>query len=244
MDVVSGMHINKKTDWVLIPARNEEAALGKVIQNVRLVTDAPIVVVDSMSIDGTADVAKQMGATVISASQVGYLRALQTGYRFLLQQPDCSTVVQLDADGQHHPLHIPRLTVHIHPDQSTPQWVVGSRHNTGTQADKALNLAGGLLRWYVEKISDHAYDDISSGFWCLNRATMKLFLQFTPPNQSADVAIRLFAARHGLFPIETPTEMGPRLSGQSMHHGIQMRLTHLSNLLQDMKWVNHMHLDR
>ena len=244
MDVVSGMRINKKADWILIPARNEEATLDEVIQHVRLVTDAPIVVVDSMSTDGTAAVAKQMGATVISASQVGYLQALQTGYRFLLQQPDCYTVVQLDSDGQHNPLHIPRLTVHIRPDLPIPQWIVGSRYNTGTQADKALNLAGGLLRRYVEGIAHHSYDDISSGFWCLNPATMRLFLKFTPPKQSADVAIRLFAARYGLYPTEIPTEMGPRLSGQSMHHGIQMRLTHLSNLLQDVRWVNHMRLDQ
>ena len=86
---------------------------------------------------------EQMGATVISASQVGYLQALKTGYRFLLQQSDCHTVVQLDADGQHNPLHIPRLIVHIQPDSSTPQWIVGSRNNTGTQADKSLNPAGG-----------------------------------------------------------------------------------------------------
>ena len=63
-------------------------------------------------------------------------------------------------------------------------------------------------------------------------------------DQQFDTAIRLFAARHGLYPTEIPTEMGPRLSGQSMHHGIQMRLTHLFNLLQDVRWVNHMRLDR
>ena len=69
-------------------------------------------------------------------------------------------------------------------------------------------------------------------------------MQFSPPKQSADVAIRLFAACHGLYPTEIPTEMGPRLSGQSMHHGMQKRFTHLSNLLQDVRWVNHMRLDR
>ena len=244
MDVVFGMHINKNGDWVLIPARNEEASLGEVIQNIKLVTEAAIVVVDSMSTDDTAQVAKKMGVCVVSATQAGYLYALQTGYRFLLQQTNCHTVVQVDADGQHNPLHIPRLNVHIQPNNPAPQWIVGSRSNTGTRADRTLNLAGELLRWYVQRISHYAYDDISSGFWCLNRAAMELFLHFTPPNQSADVAIRLFAARYGVYPIEIPTEMGPRLSGQSMHHGVQRRLTHLSNLLQDVRWVNHMHLDR
>ena len=244
MDVVSGMLTNKKADWVLIPARNEEAALGEVIQNVRLATDADILVVDSKSTDNTFDIAERMGVTVISASQVGYLQALQAGYRYLLQQPSCSTVVQLDADGQHNPLHIPRLTVQMNPNKSSPQWIVGSRKNTGTKSEKILNLAGGFLRRYVESVAHHFFEDISSGFWCINRSTMRMFLDFSPPKQTADIALRLFAARHGLYPTEIPTEMGPRLSGQSMHHSLQMRLTHFSNLLQDVRWVNHMRLDR
>lgn len=203
-----------------------------------------ILVVDSLSSDATPEIARDKGVTLVYSTQVGYLNALQTGYRFLLEHTDCTTVVQLDADGQHNPLHIPRLRTHIRAHHSIPQWVVGSREGTGTQSDGVLNLANRLLRRYVQMHTNRRYGDISSGFWCLNREALQLFLQFAPPHQSADAALRLFAASHALFPIEVPTEMGPRLSGQSMHYGVYTRVNHLINIVQDMRWVNHKHLDR
>ena len=244
MGVVSGMHINKNASWVLIPARNEEDSLTAVIEGVQRIGGYSILVVDSLSSDATPDIARNNGATLISATEVGYLNALQTGYRFLLSQTDCTSVVQLDADGQHNPLHIPRLKAHIREHHPATQWVVGSRESTGTQSDGVLNLANRALRRYVQMHTNHHYGDISSGFWCLNRAAMQLFLQFSPPHQSADAALRLFAASHDVYPIEVPTEMGPRLSGKSMHHGLQTRVTHLINILRDIRWVNHTRLDR
>ena len=244
MGAVSGMHINKNTNWVLIPAKDEAGSLAKVIEGVQKIGGYSILVVDSLSSDATPEIARDKGATVVSAAQSGYLNALQTGYRFLLSQTDCTTVVQIDADGQHNPLHIPRLEAHIREHHSATQWVVGSRDDTGSQSDGVLNLANRVLRRYVQMHTNHHYGDISSGFWCLNRETMQLFLQFSPPNQSADAALRLFAASHGVFPIEVPTEMGPRLSGQSMHHGLQTRVTHLIDILQDIRWVNHKRWDR
>ena len=244
MDVVSGMHINKKANWVLIPARNEADSLATVIEGAQRNGEHSILVVDSLSSDATPQIALDMGVTVVTATQVGYLNALQTGYRFLLQHTDCTTVVQLDADGQHDPLHIPRLQSHIQSEDSTPQWVVGSRYNTGTQSDGVLNLANRFLRWYVQRLTNHSYGDISSGFWSLNRSALELFLEFHPPHQSADAALRFFAASRGLFPIEVPTEMGPRLSGQSMHQGMRTRVNHMLNIYQDLRWVNHTRLDR
>ena len=243
MDVVFGMHINKINEWVLIPARNEQESLPRVLKSVQMISGRSILVVDSVSSDATAEIARTMGAFVVSTANVGYLNALQTGYQFLLHHTDCTTVIQLDADGQHDPVHISRLETHIRPHILKPQWVVGSRYNTGTQSEGVLNLANRFLRWYVHRLTNHTYEDISSGFWCLNRAAMELFLQFSPPHQSADAALRFFAAHHGLFPIEVPTEMGPRLSGRSMHHKMHTRVRHFVKIFGDMRWVNHRRLD-
>ena len=52
---------------ILIPALNEEGALGNVIREVNLVLPGvPILVVDDCSTDGTLTVAKDAGADVLS----------------------------------------------------------------------------------------------------------------------------------------------------------------------------------
>lgn len=243
MGVVFGMPINKKCDWVLIPARNEMATLPDIIREIQQLTTDSILVVDSQSTDDTAEVARSMGAVVIAAPKVGYWNALHAGYQFLLRETDCTTVTQLDADGQHDPVHISRLKSCLTPSMDA-QWIVGSRYQTGSQSAMVLDLGQRLLRLYCETHTGRPYGDVSSGFWVLNRAAMQLFCQFDVPRQSADLAIRIYAAQQGLYPLEIPTEMGPRLSGQSMHDGLKRRLIHLFNVYQDVQSLNRKHSDR
>ena len=236
MGVVFGMPINKTCDWILIPARNEATSLPDVIRGIQQVTTDNILVVDSQSTDNTADIARSMGATVIRASKVGYLNALHTGYRFLLHETLCTTVTQLDADGQHDPIHISRLKSRL-TNSSEAQWIVGSRKGTGSQSEGILEFGQWVLRRYADARTGHQFKDISSGFWVINRKALSVFCAFDTPNQSADLAIRIYAAQNGVFPCEVPTEMGPRLSGQSMHTGMKRRLKHLYNVYQDVQWL-------
>ena len=64
---------------VIIPTHNEAQAIGRVLADLpsRLVTE--VIVVDSNSTDGTADVARKMGARVIEEPRRGYGRACLTG---------------------------------------------------------------------------------------------------------------------------------------------------------------------
>jgi hypothetical protein len=149
-------------------------------------------------------------------------------------------VTQLDADGQHDPIHIPRLKAHLS-TSAHPSWVVGSRQDTGTLSEWVLDFGQTILKEYTKFATQHAYSDISSGYWCMNRETLQLFASFMPPNQSADIAIRIFAAQNKLFPIEIPTDMGPRLTGQSMHEGFGKRCKHLWNVYQDVRWLTRKH---
>jgi len=236
MGVVFGMPINKTCDWILIPARNEEASLPDVIRGIQQVTTDNILVVDSQSTDNTADIARSMRATVIRASKVGYWNALHTGYRYLLHETNCTTVTQLDADGQHDSIHIPRLKSQL-TTSSEAQWVVGSRQNTGSKSEGILEFGQWMLRRYADFHTGYPFGDISSGFWVLNRQALSVFSTFDTPNQSADLALRIYAAQNGVFPCEVPTEMGPRLSGQSMHTGLKRRIQHLYNVYQDVQWL-------
>src|SRR5574343_1506351 len=93
---------------VLIPAYNEEHTIPLVIRDVRGYCQ-DIVVVDDGSTDFTGAVARDEGAMVIPHGQnKGYAEALRTGYRYALEQ-NYDGIVQIDADGQHDPAHIPEL---------------------------------------------------------------------------------------------------------------------------------------
>jgi glycosyltransferase involved in cell wall biosynthesis len=235
------MRNNIDKGWVLIPAHNEEASLPLVLQSVRFVCSNRILVVDSCSTDGTAAVARAHGAVVISAAQIGYWHALQTGYRFLLEDSKCQWMVQLDADGQHHPVHIARLQSHLSLHHEHPQWIVGSRAGCGCSGESVLQVGQHLLKWWCVLRLRYSFTDISSGMWCLNRAAMVLLSTYQSPNSTADVAIRFFAAQRGLYPTEIPVAMSHRQSGQSMHHGVSQRLRHLRAIVQDVEFLTRTH---
>ena len=86
---------------VVIPALNEAACIADVVRDALKQNACEVVVVDDFSTDGTAERAKQSGATVISlASPLGAWGAAQTGIRLALQKGH-SIVLTMDADGQH-----------------------------------------------------------------------------------------------------------------------------------------------
>ncbi|MDX1414514.1 MAG: glycosyltransferase family 2 protein, partial [Candidatus Promineifilaceae bacterium] len=89
---------------VLIPAYNEEGAVGQVIDGVRQVLpEAQIVVIDDCSTDNTVAVASAAGAEVVTIPcNLGIGGAVQTGFKFA-REHGFDVVVRLDGDGQHDP---------------------------------------------------------------------------------------------------------------------------------------------
>jgi glycosyltransferase involved in cell wall biosynthesis len=86
---------------VVVPALDEEARVGVVVSDLRD-QFGRVVVVDDGSTDGTAEVARAAGATVVShPTNLGQGAALQTGFAYALR--DCRTqyVITFDSDGQH-----------------------------------------------------------------------------------------------------------------------------------------------
>lgn len=106
---------------VVIPALNEEAAVGKVIAAIPGWVDA-VVVSDNGSRDRTADVAREAGARVIREPQPGYGAACLAGINAL---PPCDIVVFLDGDYSDHPEDMPSLVDPIIAGEA--QLVIGSR---------------------------------------------------------------------------------------------------------------------
>jgi len=105
---------------VVIPTLNEVETLPEVIAGVRPHTD-DILVVDGRSPDGTADVARSLGARVVYDHGRGKGEAIRT----VIGHLDRDIVVFIDADGSHDPADIPALVAPILAGQA--DHVSGSR---------------------------------------------------------------------------------------------------------------------
>ena len=106
---------------VVMPALNEERAIGQVLQAIPCWVDE-VVVVDNGSTDRTASVAREHGARVVPEPRRGYGRACLTGIA-ALSRPDI--VVFLDADFSDHPDEMDRLVDPILRHEA--EMVIGSR---------------------------------------------------------------------------------------------------------------------
>ena len=60
---------------VIIPTHNEAQAIGRVLADLPADLATEVLVVDSNSTDGTAEIAEQMGARVLREPRRGYGRA-------------------------------------------------------------------------------------------------------------------------------------------------------------------------
>ncbi|TFG55854.1 MAG: glycosyltransferase family 2 protein [Methanomassiliicoccus sp.] len=142
---------------VLIPAFNEEIAIGTVVALSRRFAEH-VIVVDDGSTDRTSLVAQLAGAEVIPMPRnVGKAKALMLGFQRCLElEPDC--VVTIDGDMQLDPVEIPNLAGPVL--QGKADRVIGSRfqneknvipayRRTGQKVlDRATNISSGI------KISD------------------------------------------------------------------------------------------
>jgi glycosyltransferase involved in cell wall biosynthesis len=90
----------------LIPAFNEEATIGEVLDRIdRLGFDKQVVVVDDGSRDRTAEIAEQHGATVIRQANAGKGAAIRAAIGHI----DGDIAVIQDADMEYDPVEVPEL---------------------------------------------------------------------------------------------------------------------------------------
>lgn len=107
---------------VIIPTRNEAAALPGVLQAI-LPQVAEVIVVDTASTDGTPEIARRLGARVVAEPRRGYGRACLAGITAL--SPEVDTVLFMDADAADRPEDLALLLAPIAAGEA--DLVIGAR---------------------------------------------------------------------------------------------------------------------
>jgi glycosyltransferase involved in cell wall biosynthesis len=94
---------------VVLPCRDEAPALPALLS--RMPSGYRPIVVDNGSSDGTADVARALGAEVIAVAEPGYGGAVHAGV--LASDPDDGVVCVMDADGSFDPAQLPLVAAPV-----------------------------------------------------------------------------------------------------------------------------------
>jgi hypothetical protein len=200
----------------VVPAWNEEEAIGRVVDEI-LAFDAAarVVVVDDASGDATAEVAARHGATVLRLPfNVGIGGAVQTGIRFARDE-GYEVVVRLDGDGQHDASEIGKLLAPIQAGDA--DLVIGSRFvdSGGTYRPPFARRMGiRVFARLVSVLGGQRVTDTTSGFLALNRLAIELFAT-EYPHDYPEVEATLVALRSGLRLAQVQVEMRERLAGTS-----------------------------
>lgn len=88
----------------LLPTKNEESTIGKIIEEIKLICQTHAIKVNEIIItddsnDGTRNIARSHGAVVIIGGGRGLGTAMLKGLKYAIQT-ECEAVVTIDADGQ------------------------------------------------------------------------------------------------------------------------------------------------
>ena len=199
---------------LIVPTRNEEAAIAAVLAAVPRAVVQRILVMDGASTDGTGRVARDAGAEVIDAGQ-GYGRACWMG---ALAAEREAILVFMDGDGSDRPEFIAAL---IEPIRSGAQdFVIGSRvrgrREPGSMGWHQLfiGLAVGAL---IKLRYGVGYTDMCA-FRAIRREVL-LSLGMQEMTYGWNLEMQMLAAHRGLRILEIPVSYGRRVAGESKVSG-------------------------
>lgn len=206
--------------FVIIPAFNEGARIGKVVRESQKYS-RNIVVVDDGSTDGTFREAAKTKATVLKhTNNLGKGSALRTGSEYALRQ-GADTVIYIDSDGQHSPKDIPRLLKELRNADIVFAYRNLARANMPlTKKFGNFVLDGTLTIFFGVKITDS-----QCGFKAMTNKTYEK-LKLTSNGYTVESEIAAKTGKHHLRFRQVPIETvyNDRYKGTNVFDGINIAL--------------------
>ena len=170
---------------IILPAKNEAAALAELLPRLRRAQpDAEIVVVDDGSTDDTAAICARNAVQVVrQAYSMGNGAAIKRGARAARGD----TLVFMDADGQHDPVLVERLLQRL---GEGFDMVVGARDWAG-QAGVGRGVANTIYNWLASRMTNFRVLDLTSGFRAVDAAKFREFIHLLPNGFSYPTTITM-----------------------------------------------------
>jgi dTDP-glucose pyrophosphorylase len=211
------LEFDRRRVSVVIPASQEAASIGAVIRDFRDYADE-VIVMDNRSPDGTADIARALGAVVHSRPLAGYGDACRQG----LDAASGDILVLVEADGTFQGHDLGKLLEYL----KDADMVIGTR-TTRQMIQQGANMDG-LLRWgnvVVGKIVEALWWKLEprlTDVGCTYRALWRDFyrkirpyLTEDGPAFSPEMMIEVLRMEGRL--IEVPVNYYRRRGGESKH---------------------------
>ena len=179
---------------IVIPARNEAAALGILLPELRrLYPHCDLIVVNDGSSDDTALIAERCCARLVSLPHpTGNGAAIKAGARAAITD----TIVFMDGDGQHAAADVQRLLAGLDGGYTM---VVGARGGE-SQASVSRHLANRFYNLLASWITGQRIADLTSGFRAVRAQPLREFLHLLPNGFSYPTTITMAFLR-AAYPI-------------------------------------------
>jgi glycosyltransferase involved in cell wall biosynthesis len=199
---------------VIIPTKNEERSIEKIISRCQKHADE-LLVVDGHSSDNTRKIAEELGVRAVLDNGKGKGDGLRVG----IQEAKGDIIVFIDADGSHDPEDIPRLVKPIQEDKA--DLVVGSRGMGGSDelhgdVEKLLRMIGSDIiliginkRWKVH------LTDSQNGFRAI-RTKVARQLKLKENITTIEQEMTMKCLKKGFRVDEVPTHEYKREFGESV----------------------------
>ncbi|WP_290522739.1 glycosyltransferase family 2 protein [Alcanivorax sp.] len=196
---------------IVLPAKNEAAAVGETVRKIReCYPEAEVIVVDDGSTDDTAGISASAGATVVRHPySKGNGAAIKTGARAARGD----VIVFMDADGQHNPEDIQRLLAKM---SRGFDMVVGARQS-GSQASLGRGLANGFYNGLATYMTGQRIEDLTSGFRAVKADKFREFLYLLPNGFSYPTTSTMAFFRAGYSVAYEPIHAAKRIGKSHIH---------------------------
>jgi len=196
---------------IILPAKNEAESLKNLLPRLRQHYPVEeIIVVDDGSSDHTAEICSQNHVTVVShVYSMGNGAAIKTGAR----NASGDILVFMDADGQHNPEDINRLTAKL---DAGFDMAVGARQ-TDTHASLARKFGNSLYNRLASWMTGYPINDLTSGFRAARAKHFKRFLYLLPNKFSYPTTITMAFFRSGLPVAYVPIQAIDRQGNSKSH---------------------------